>query len=179
MPWVELKLKGAFIYELEKIADNRGFFARTFYDQDLREMDLNPHIAQCNVAFNYKKGTLRGMHYQVAPATEVKQVRCTQGAVYDVIIDMRPDSPTFLRHQGVELSAQNRTTLYVPEMFAHGYQTLTDDAEVFYTVSQTFAPQYARGLRYDDLTFGIKWPLPVSVISEKDQSWASFTVTAG
>jgi dTDP-4-dehydrorhamnose 3,5-epimerase len=175
MAWIELELKGAYIYELETIPDNRGFFARTFYDQDLEERNLNPQVAQCNLAFNYKKGTLRGMHYQVEPASEVKQVRCTQGAIYDVIVDLRPDSATFLKSVGVELSATNRRMLYVPEMFAHGYQTLTDDAEVFYMVSQSFAPQYARGLPYNDPAFNIKWPLPVSLISEKDKSWANFT----
>jgi dTDP-4-dehydrorhamnose 3,5-epimerase len=175
MPWIELALKGAYVYELELIKDSRGFFARTFFDQDLAEMKLNPHIEQCNISYNNQKGTLRGMHYQVAPATEVKQVRCTQGAIYDVIIDMRPGSPTFLQHVGVELSAENRRVLYVPEMFAHGYLTLTDDSEVFYMVSQSYAPQYARGLRYNDPALKIEWPLPVTVISEKDDAWPDFS----
>ncbi len=174
MPWIELALKGAFIYEVETIPDDRGFFARTFYDKDLAEKGLNPHIAQCNLAFNYKKGTLRGMHYQVAPATEVKQVQCRRGSIYNVIIDLRPQSPTFLRHVGVELSAENHRTLYVPEMFAHGYQTLMDNTEAFYMVSQGYAPEYARGLRYNDPAFNIEWPLPVSVISEKDAAWPNF-----
>ena len=174
MPWIELALKGAFIYELEIIPDTRGFFARTYQDQDLIDMQLNPKIEQCNLSFNYKKGTLRGMHYQVEPATEVKHVRCTQGAIYDVIIDMRPGSPTFLQHVGVELSAENHRVLYVPEMFAHGYQTLTDNSEVFYMVSQSYAPQYARGLRYNDTVFKIEWPLPVTEISAKDAAWPHF-----
>jgi dTDP-4-dehydrorhamnose 3,5-epimerase len=176
MPWIELKLKGAFIYELEPFMDNRGFFARTFSTEDLKETGLNPKVAQCNLAYNYKKGTLRGMHFQIEPATEVKLVRTTRGAIYDVIIDLRPESPTYLQHVGVELSAENRRTLYVPEMFAHGYQTLTDDAEVFYQVSHDYAPQYARGYRYNDPAFNIEWPLPVTEISEKDQNWASFEV---
>ena len=178
MPWIELKLKGAYIYELEPIHDSRGFFARTFSTDEFARLDLNPNVSQCNVAYNYKKGTLRGMHFQVEPATEVKLVRCTRGSIYDVIIDVRPDSPTYLQYIGIELSADNRRSLYVPEMFAHGYQTLTDDTEVFYQVSQSYAPQYARGYRYDDLAFNIKWPLPVSEISEKDKNCADFEVTA-
>jgi dTDP-4-dehydrorhamnose 3,5-epimerase len=176
MTWTELKLKGAFTYELEPFRDNRGFFARTFSAEDFAEKGLNPKVTQCNLSYNYKKGTLRGMHFQVEPAAEVKLVRCTRGAVYDVIVDIRPGSPTYLEYVGVELSADNRRTLYVPEMFAHGYQTLTDDAEVFYQVSQDFAPQHARGYRYNDPAFNIEWPLPVSEISEKDKNWPGFTL---
>jgi dTDP-4-dehydrorhamnose 3,5-epimerase len=176
MTWTELKLKGAFTYELEPFQDSRGFFARTFSAEDFAEKGLNPRVTQCNLSYNYKKGTLRGMHFQVEPAAEVKLVRCTRGAIYDVIVDIRPGSPTYLEYAGVELSADNRRTLYVPEMFAHGYQTLTDDAEVFYQVSQDFAPKHARGYRYNDPAFNIEWPLPVSEISEKDKNWASFRV---
>ena len=174
MLFTETSLKGAFLIDLEQRQDTRGFFARTFCAQEFSAHGLKPTIAQCNVAFNYNLGTLRGMHYQVAPATEVKLVRCTHGAIYDVIIDLRPESPTYKLHFGVELSAENRRALYVPEMFAHGYQTLTDDAEIVYQMSEFYAPDYQRGLRYDDPAFGIEWPLPISEISEKDTSWPPF-----
>lgn len=171
MQFTQTKLKGAFIIDLEQKSDNRGFFARTFCAKEFAEQGLKPTVAQGNSSFNYQQGTLRGMHYQVAPATETKLVRCIQGAIYDVIIDIRPDSPTYMKHEGVELTAENRRSLYVPEMFAHGYQTLTDNAEVIYQVGEFYTPGYEKGLRYDDPAFGIKWPLPVSVISEKDKDW--------
>ncbi len=171
MQFTETKLKGAFIIELETRPDHRGFFARTFCAQEFAAHGLKPTVAQCNLSFNYRKGTLRGMHYQVAPATETKLIRCTQGAIYDVIIDMRPDSPTYLSHIGVELTAENRRALYVPEMFAHGYQALTDGAEVVYQVGEFYTPGYERGLRYNDPAFHIDWPLAVSEISEKDATW--------
>lgn len=174
MLFTETKLKGAFIIDLEQQPDNRGFFARTFCAKEFTAHGLNPTVAQCNLSFNYKKGTLRGMHYQVTPATETKLIRCTHGAIYDVIIDMRPESPTYLSHIGVELSAENRRALYVPEMFAHGFQTLTDDAEVVYQMGDFYAPKYQRGLRYDDPAFEIEWPIPVSEISEKDTNWPLF-----
>jgi dTDP-4-dehydrorhamnose 3,5-epimerase len=174
MLFTETQLKGAFIIDLEQRSDTRGFFARTFCAQEFEAYGLKSAVAQCNLSFNYKKGTLRGMHYQISPACETKLVRCTQGAIYDVIIDMRPDSPTYLSHIGVELTAENRRALYVPEMFAHGYQALTDGAEVVYEVSKFYTPRYERGLRYDDPIFGINWPLPVSEISEKDAAWPLF-----
>ena len=174
MKFTETKLKNAFIIDIEQLADQRGFFARTFCALDFVSHGLKPTDAQCSLAFNYKKGTLRGMHYQTAPATEAKLVRCTHGAIYDVIIDMRPDSPTYLNHISVELTAQNRRALYVPEMFAHGYQTLTDEAEVIYHMSQFYTPGYERGLRYDDPAFGIEWLLPISEISQKDMAWPLF-----
>lgn len=171
MQFTETKLKGSFIIDIEPRPDSRGFFARTFCGQEFVAHNLKPTVAQCNLSFNYKKGTLRGMHYQIAPATENKLVRCTQGAIYDVIVDMRPESPTYLSYIGVELTAENRRSLYVPAMFAHGYQTLTIDSEVAYQVSEFYAPGYERGLRYDDPAFDIEWPLPVSEISEKDVTW--------
>lgn len=174
MKFIETKLKDAFIVDLEVRSDDRGGFARTFCAKEFEEHGLKPMVAQCNMSFNYKAGTLRGMHYQVAPACETKLVRCTKGAIYDVIIDMRPDSPTYLQHIGVELTEENRRALYVPEMFAHGYQALTDDAEVIYQVGEFYTPGYERGLRYDDPAFQIEWPVPVTVISEKDASWAPF-----
>jgi dTDP-4-dehydrorhamnose 3,5-epimerase len=172
MKFTETKLKGAFIIELEERTDSRGFFARTFCAREFEEHGLKPAVVQCNMSFNHKKGTMRGMHYQIAPATEAKLVRCTRGAVYDVIVDMRPDSPTYLEHIGVELTADNRKALYVPEMFAHGYLTLTDGAEVFYQVSEFYTPGTERGLRYNDPALKIEWPVAIEVISEKDAAWA-------
>ena len=172
MKFTETKLKGAFIIELEERSDSRGFFARTFCAREFEEHGLKPAVVQCNMSYNHKKGTMRGMHYQVEPAMEAKLVRCTRGAVYDVIVDMRPDSPTYLEHIGVELTADNRVALYVPEMFAHGYLTLVDGAEVFYQVSEFYTPGTERGLRYDDPALGIDWPVPIEVISEKDAAWA-------
>lgn len=174
MQFTETKLKGAFILDLELRADARGFFARTFCAKEFSAHNLTPTVAQCNLSFNYNSGTLRGMHYQIAPACETKLIRCTQGAIYDVIIDMRPSSPTYLSHIGVELTAENRRALYVPEMFAHGYQALTDGAEVVYQVGEFYTPGYERGLRYNDPAFDIEWPLPVSEISQKDANWPLF-----
>jgi dTDP-4-dehydrorhamnose 3,5-epimerase len=170
----ETKLKGAFTIDLELRADDRGAFARTFCAQEFEKEGLKPIVAQCNLSFNHKAGTLRGMHYQIPPVAETKLVRCTKGAIYDVIIDLNPDSPTYGQHIGVELTADNRRALYVPEMFAHGYQALTDAAEVVYQVGEFYTPGYERGIRYDDPTFNIQWPIPVSVISEKDEAWPKF-----
>ena len=172
MKFTETKLKGAFIIDLELKQDHRGFFARTFCGQEFEAYNLKSTVAQCNLSFNYQQGTRRGMHYQIPPATETKLIRCTQGAIYDVIVDMRPDSPTYLHHIGVELTAQNRRALYVPEMFAHGYQALADETEVIYQVSEFYTPNTERGLRYDDPALGIEWPLPISEISEKDTKWS-------
>jgi dTDP-4-dehydrorhamnose 3,5-epimerase len=168
------KLKNAFVIDLEIRDDHRGGFARTFCAKEFEQHGLKPVVAQCNMSFNYKKGTMRGMHYQLPPAAETKLVRCTRGAIYDVIIDMHPDSPTYLQHFGIELTAENRKALYVPEMFAHGYQALTDDAEVIYQVGEFYSPGYERGICYDDPTFSIEWPIPVTVISEKDANWPPF-----
>jgi dTDP-4-dehydrorhamnose 3,5-epimerase len=174
MIFIETKLKGAFIIDLELREDHRGFFARTFCAKEFEEHHLKPVVAQCNLSFNHKAGTLRGMHYQTPPAAETKLIRCTRGAIYDVIIDLRPESPTYMQHVGVELTEENRRALYVPEMFAHGYQALTDGAEVIYQVGEFYTPGYERGIRYDDPTFGIQWPVPVSIISEKDAAWALY-----
>jgi len=164
-------LDGAFVVDVEKHADERGFFARTYCVEEFRARGLIAQVAQCSLSFNRVTGTLRGMHYQGAPAAEVKLVRCTAGAIYDVIVDVRPGSPTFGQYFGLELSALNRRALYVPELFAHGFQTLSDGAEVLYQISELYTPGCARGLRYDDPALGIRWPLPVSVISEKDANW--------
>jgi len=164
-------LSGAAVLDLELKQDDRGFFARTFDRKEFADAGLEPLVEQCNLSFNHRAGTLRGMHYQVAPATEAKLVRCTSGAIVDIIVDVRPDSPTYLRHFAVELTADNRRALYVPPMFAHGYQALTDGAEVSYQVSEAYTPGTERGLRHDDPALGLTWPLPVSVISAKDASW--------
>ncbi len=171
MIFTPTKLSGAFIIDLEKREDSRGFFARTFCEKEFAAQGLKTAYVQGNASFNHVKGTVRGMHYQVAPMTEVKLVRCTAGAIYDIIVDMRPDSPTYLQHAGVELSAENRRAFYVPEMFAHGYLTLTDGAEVSYQVSQVYGPDCERGLRYDDPALGLEWPVPVVVVSDKDAKW--------
>lgn len=167
-------LAGSFIITLDVKPDDRGFFARTFCQQEFIEHGLKPVVAQCNLSFNHKAGTLRGMHFQIPPASETKLVRCTRGRIYDVIVDLRPDSPTYLRHYGVELSADNRAALYVPELFAHGYQTLTDDAEVSYQVSQAYTPGCERGIRFNDPALELSWPRPVTVISPKDANWPDF-----
>jgi dTDP-4-dehydrorhamnose 3,5-epimerase len=177
MLFTETKLKGAFIIDLENREDNRGFFARTFCAKEFEDHGLKPTVAQCNASFNHKKGTLRGMHYQVPPAAETKLIRCTRGAIYDVIVDMRPESPTYLSHIGVELSEDNRRALYVPELFAHGYLALTDGAEVTYQVGEFYTPGYERGLRYNDPILGIEWPTEITVISEKDAAWALLETT--
>lgn len=167
-------LQDAFVIELEERTDARGFFARTFCAREFEEHGLKPTVAQANVSFNHLAGTMRGMHYQIPPAAETKLVRCTRGAIYDVIIDLRPDSPSYLEHFGVELSEHNRLALYVPEMFAHGYLTLTDDAEVIYQVGEFYTPGYERGIHYLDTRFNIDWPAEVKVLSDKDSSWPAF-----
>ncbi len=164
-------LVGPAVIDLELKSDDRGFFARTFCREEFAEAGLEPMVEQCNLSLNHRAGTLRGMHYQVAPATEAKLVRCTAGAILDTIVDVRPDSPTYLQSFAIELSAGNRRALYVPPMFAHGYQALTDGAEVSYQVSEAYTPGTERGLRHDDPTLGLHWPLPVSVISDKDAAW--------
>ena len=167
-------LTGAFVVELDIREDDRGGFARTFCAKEFEECGMKPVVAQCNLSYNIKKGTLRGMHYQLPPAAETKLIRCTQGAIFDVIIDMRPDSPTYKQHFGIELTSDNRKALYVPELFAHGYQALTDGAEVIYQVGEFYSPGYERGIRYDDPAFGIEWPIPVTLISDKDNNWQPF-----
>lgn len=164
-------LAGAVVVDLELREDDRGFFARTFCRSEFDAAGLEPLVEQCNLSFNHRAGTLRGMHYQVAPATEAKLVRCTSGAIVDQIVDMRPDSPSYLQHFSVELTAANRTALYVPPMFAHGYQAMTDGAEVSYQVSEAYTPGTERGLRHDDPTLNLTWPVPVTVISDKDAAW--------
>ncbi len=164
-------IEGPAIIDLEQRSDDRGFFARTFCTDEFGAAGLQTVVEQCNLSGNYKAGTLRGMHFQIAPHPEAKLVRCIRGAIVDIIVDMRPDSPTRLQHVAVELTADNRRAFYVPPFFAHGYQTLVDDSEVLYQVSGSYEPSAERGLRHDDPALGITWPLPVSVISAKDASW--------
>jgi dTDP-4-dehydrorhamnose 3,5-epimerase len=166
--FTETKLKGAFIIDLERRNDERGFFARAFCQNEFREHGLKPTIAQANIASNLKKGTLRGMHFQYPPAAETKLVRCTRGAILDIIVDLRPESRTYLEHIAVELNEDNMTSLYVPERFAHGYQALRDGTDTSYQVGEFYAPAAEGGLRHDDPQLGLQWPLPVSVISPKD-----------
>jgi dTDP-4-dehydrorhamnose 3,5-epimerase len=167
----ETTLAGAFLIELERHVDERGFFARTFDPDELAAHGLATQIVQMSMARNTSVGTVRGMHFQFPPHAEVKFVRCTRGAVHDVIVDLRPESPTFGRSYAVDLDADAGATLYVPERFAHGYQTLTDGADVTYAMTAHYAPEAAAGLRYNDPALGIAWPLRVSCISERDVRW--------
>ncbi len=167
-------LSGAYLIELELLEDERGFFARTFCREEFAARGLNPEVAQCNLSYNARKNTLRGMHYQAEPHAEAKLVNCLKGAVYDVIIDLRPRSSTSGRWVAVELSAANRKMLYVPEGFAHGFLTLEDDTAVHYQMSAFFEPDSARGVRWDDPAFGIEWPCPEPIISDKDQRWPDY-----
>jgi dTDP-4-dehydrorhamnose 3,5-epimerase len=168
----ETPLKGAFVIEPEKLRDRRGFFARAWCMKEFEAHGLNTGLVQCNIAFNHQRGTVRGMHFQTAPRSETKLVRCTRGTVYDVIVDLRAGSTTYLKWFGVELTAENSRMLYVPEDFAHGYKTLTDNAEVFYQVSEFYSPECERGVRWDDPALGIDWPESDKlIISEKDRNW--------
>lgn len=174
MEFIETKLKGAFIVRLKKIEDHRGYFARGWCQGEFAKHGLNPDMLQLNTACSLKKGTLRGMHYQEAPHAEAKFIRCTRGVIYDVIIDLRPESPTCGQWFGAELSPDNGTMLYAPTGFAHGYQTLTDNADMYYMTTARYAAGAAKGVRYNDPAFGIQWPLEVSVISEPDQHWPNY-----
>jgi dTDP-4-dehydrorhamnose 3,5-epimerase len=169
--FIPTELIGPMVVELEPRSDSRGFFARSFCAREFADHGLRTSFVQCNVSRNHRRGTLRGLHYQLPPAAEAKLIRCIHGAIRSVIVDVRPESPTYLRHISIELRAQDRRALYVPEMFANGYQALADDAEVIYQVSEFYAPEYERGLRQDDPVLGIEWPLPVTEISPKDASW--------
>jgi dTDP-4-dehydrorhamnose 3,5-epimerase len=171
MIFTETKLEGAFIIDLDRKMDERGFFARAFCQNEFREHGLRPIIAQANLASNARKGTLRGMHFQYPPAAETKLVRCTRGAILDIIVDLRPESPTYLDHICVELNEDNMTALYVPERFAHGYQALRDNTDTSYQVGEFYTPSAEGGLRHDDPRLGLTWPIPVSVISSKDQAF--------
>lgn len=168
------ELAGAFLLEWERREDERGFFARTWCETEFREQGLNSRLVQCNASFNRRRGTLRGMHYQSAPYAEAKLVRCTRGALYDVLLDLRPNSPTYLRWIGVELTAENRLSIYIPEGVAHGFQTLTDDSEVFYQMSEFYHPECSHGVRWNDPAFGITWRIPNPILSERDAGYADY-----
>ena len=178
MIFKETALTGAFIIEPESVKDSRGLFARTWSQQEFAAQGLNATWVLTGTAFNIHKGTLRGMHYQVAPHEEVKLVRCTMGAIYDVIVDLRPTSPTYCHHVGVMLSSENRRTLYVPKQFVHGYLTLEANSEVCYHMSEIYAPASARGFRWDDPSFRIEWPEPVRIIVDRDRTWPVFLKTS-
>ena len=174
MIFTETKLRGAFIVDLDQREDERGFFARTWCREEFAARGLNTQLVQCSISFNVKKGTLRGMHYQQAPHQEAKLVRCTMGAIYDVIVDLRRAAPTFMQWTAVELSAENRRALYVPEGFAHGFQTLVDASEVFYQMSEFYRAEFARAVRWDDPAFGIDWPPGPRILSLRDRQCEDF-----
>jgi dTDP-4-dehydrorhamnose 3,5-epimerase len=170
------RLVGAWLIDIEPREDERGFFARTWCRQELSAQGLDTEIAQESLSFNRRRGTVRGLHLQRPPHEETKIARCVRGAIFDVIVDLRPRSATYLGWQGFELNADNRRAVYIPKGFAHGFQTLTDDAEVAYQISVFYAPEAAAGYRYDDAAFGVVWPLPVTVISKRDLCWPAFGV---
>lgn len=174
MNYTELEVDGVHLVEMAPFTDERGGFARSFDTDEFAERGMSSHVAQCNVSWNHRAGTLRGLHLSLPGHPESKFIRCTRGAIVDVAVDVRPDSPTFMKHVMVELTADNHTALYLPPHLAHAYQTLTDDTEVLYMVSVPYAPGAEIGFRYDDPSFGLSWPLPVSVVSDKDASWAAF-----
>jgi dTDP-4-dehydrorhamnose 3,5-epimerase len=175
MIFKQTNLQGAFVIEIRRIEDERGFFARTFCQNEFREHGLNPNVAQCNISYNKTQGTLRGMHFQAAPHQEAKLVRVMQGAIRDVIVDIRPDSPTYLKHFSVDLTAGAYNALYVPEGFAHGFLTLEPETCVFYQMSAFYAPGFAHGFRWNDPAFGIEWGGEVHVISERDATYPDFS----
>jgi dTDP-4-dehydrorhamnose 3,5-epimerase len=179
MIFTETVLQGAFIIDLEPRTDARGFFARAFCQREFEAHRLKPIIAQANLAFNHHKGTLRGMHFQFPPAAETKVVRSTRGAILDIIVDLRPESPTYLQHITVELTEDNHRALYVPERFAHGYQVLRDNTETSYQVGEFYTPGSESGLLYNDPRLRISWPLPVTVISDKDAAWPLLEMQEG
>lgn len=174
MIFTETPLKGAYVIDPERLADERGFFARTWCRREFEAHGLDTAFAQCSVSFNRKMGTLRGMHYQAAPHAEQKLVRCTAGIIYDVIVDLRPGSETFRNWFAVELSADNRRMLYIPEGLAHGFLTLADDTEVFYQISEYYVQESARGVRWNDPAFAISWPVHPRIVSQRDSTYADF-----
>jgi dTDP-4-dehydrorhamnose 3,5-epimerase len=174
MDFTTTRLKGAFLVSPTRIADHRGYFGRGFCRDEFSRHGLNPNIAQLNIGFSHQKGTLRGLHYQVSPHEEAKFVRCTRGALFDVVVDLRRDSPTRGKWFGADLTPENGLMMYVPEGCAHGYQTLTDDTEMYYSTSAPYSASASRGARYDDPAFGISWPIPVAVISDTDAKWPDY-----
>jgi dTDP-4-dehydrorhamnose 3,5-epimerase len=171
MLFTETRVRGAFVVDLDRVEDERGFFARSWCRREFEERGLNPCVVQCNVSHNRVTGTLRGIHFQVPPHGEAKLVRCTKGAIYDVVVDLRHGSETFLQHEGIVLNDDNRRALYVPEGCGHGFLTLADDTEVFYQMSQFYEPTAGRGLRWNDPSLAIRWPQPVRIISDRDRTY--------
>jgi len=169
--FIQTKLSGVYIVEPERREDDRGFFARTFCVREFKERGLATEFVQCSISVSRARGTLRGLHYQLPPVAEAKLVRCTSGGIFEVVVDLRPGSPTHLQHVGVELNAQNRRALFIPESCANGLQTLADETEVFYQISRYYSPEKSAGLRFDDPKLGIAWPLTVGTISDKDRNW--------
>jgi dTDP-4-dehydrorhamnose 3,5-epimerase len=177
MIFMETKLPGAYVIDMERLEDDRGFFSRSFCRHEFVNRGLNPEIAQCSISFNRKASTLRGMHYQASPHAEDKIIRCTRGRLYDVIIDLRPDSPTYKKWLALELTGENRLMLYVPKGFAHGFQTLIDNTEVIYQMSEFYHPESACGIRWNDPAFGIRWPEKDRVvISDRDRNWPNYSL---
>jgi dTDP-4-dehydrorhamnose 3,5-epimerase len=174
MKFTETVLKGAFTVDPELIEDDRGFFARSWCSEEFKERGLSPNLVQCSISYNAKRGTLRGMHFQAAPFEEAKLVRCTMGSIYDVIVDLRPKSPTFKKWSGFELTAQNRKALYIPKGFAHGFLTLESSTEVLYQMPDPFSAAHARGVRWNDPAFGIRWPFDPTTLSAKDSGYPDF-----
>lgn len=174
MKFTETPLSGCYVIDLEQIGDDRGFFARSWCSKEFEAVGLTSRICQANVSYNNARGTLRGLHYQLAPHAEAKLVRCTRGAIFDVAVDLRVESPTFRQWFGVELSSENWRMLYIPEGFGHGFQALENDTEIYYLVSEFYTPEAERGARYDDPAFGIEWPTEVTATSEKDANWPRF-----
>lgn len=174
MIFTDTKLRGAFIIDPEVLEDQRGFFARTWCQREFAARGLNPGLVQCSISFNRTRGTLRGMHYQAKPFEEARLVKCTAGEIYDVIIDLRPGSPTSMQWMALKLTGSNPRMLYVPEGFAHGFQTLQDDTEVYYQMSEFYVPECARGIRWDDPAFSIEWPAADRIISERDRTYPDF-----
>jgi dTDP-4-dehydrorhamnose 3,5-epimerase len=179
MIFTELPLPGAYVVDMERLADDRGFFARSYCGDEFAARGLGPDLRQCSVSYNARKGTLRGMHYQVAPHEEHKLVRCTAGAIFDVIIDIRTASPTYRHWFGVELTMDNRRSLFIPPGFAHGFVSLSDDTEVYYMISVAHAPAFSRGVRWNDPAFAIDWPMPPAVISDRDAAYPLLDVPDG
>jgi dTDP-4-dehydrorhamnose 3,5-epimerase len=175
MIFTETDLQGAYTIEPEKLADNRGFFGRTWCQQEFRDRGLDSQLVQCSISFNHQQGTLRGMHLQLPPSAEAKLVRCTQGAIYDVIVDLRSNSETYLQWTAIELTAENRTALYIPPGLAHGFQTLANNTEIFYQMSDFYHPDLARGFRWNDPIFKIDWPEEVRVIADRDREYPDYT----
>ena len=174
MKFSQTKLKGAYFIEIEKLTDDRGFFARSWCQKEFENHGIDYGFVQANVSYNHRKGTIRGMHYQIAPYQECKLIRCTRGAIYDVIIDLRPGSETYKQWTGVELTAKNYSMFFVPKDFAHGFQTLTDETEITYQVSEFYTPGSEKGIRFDDPAFDIQWPLEATILSDKDRIWPDF-----